>query len=214
MASALLPTDTFRFLIGGTRASVGLISGYLLKEIPRTFRLSFLLRKVHAPGRLDGNFWGLGVHPLLPGRRVGEASPVLLLSSLQAVGPHHELRDIRDSGGVAAGCMAPRRTYAGGARHARFPPPGAHRRRGGWPRRSGCRCTPAPSASPSCAGRTLVAPRGSGGLVHMTVALPQSRYRWRSRRNGCGSRIGRVPRPFLLVAYSLANVNATQFTAT
>jgi len=42
---------------------VGLISGYLLKEIPRTFRLSVLLRKVHAPGRLDGNFWGLGVHP-------------------------------------------------------------------------------------------------------------------------------------------------------
>jgi len=64
MASALLPTDTFRFLIGGTRASVGLISGYLLTEIPRTFRLSVLLRKVHAPGRLDGNFWGLGVHPL------------------------------------------------------------------------------------------------------------------------------------------------------
>jgi len=63
MASALLPTDTFRFLIGGTKASVGLISGYLLKEIPRTFRLSVLLRKVHAPGRLDGNFWGLGVHP-------------------------------------------------------------------------------------------------------------------------------------------------------
>ncbi len=38
MASVLLPTDTFRFLIGGTRASVGFISGYLLKEIPRTFR--------------------------------------------------------------------------------------------------------------------------------------------------------------------------------
>jgi len=42
------------------------ISGYLLKEIPRTFRLSVLLRKVHAPGKLDGNFWGLGVHPLNP----------------------------------------------------------------------------------------------------------------------------------------------------
>ena len=63
MASALLPTDTFRFLIGGTRASVGLLSGYLLREIPRTFRLLVLFRKVHAPGRLDGNFWVLGVHP-------------------------------------------------------------------------------------------------------------------------------------------------------
>jgi len=33
-----------------------------------------------------------------------------------------------------------------------------------------------------------------------------SRYRWRSRRNDCGSRIGRVLQPVSLVAYSLKAV--------
>jgi len=68
---------------------VGLISGYLLKEIPRTFRLSVLLRKVHAPGRLDGNFWGLGVHPQL--RAASPASRIVVVGKLLDSGDHVRL---------------------------------------------------------------------------------------------------------------------------
>jgi len=73
-------------------ASADLVSGYLLRETPQTFRLSALLWKGQAAGGPDGNFWGLGVHPqgdrclqveitrLFRAYRVGPGCSLLLLA--------------------------------------------------------------------------------------------------------------------------------------